>query len=85
MPAYVNDGSADEPKLLAYLNLANLDELRPGTPWPGLPGGPDRDARLAADGFSGIQCVDASPPPGGTSLRHCGVSTALVLRSMRRR
>ena len=72
MPAYVNDGSADEPKLLAYLNLANLDDLRPGSLWPNLPGGRARDARLAADGFAGVQCVDASPPPGGTRLRHCG-------------
>ena len=50
MPAYVNDGSADEPKLLAYLNLANLDDLRPGSLWPNLPGGLARDARLAAAG-----------------------------------
>ena len=72
MPAYVNDGSSGAPKLLAYLNLANLDDLRPGSLWPGLPGGPARDERLAADGFQGVQCVDAAPPPGGTRLRHCG-------------
>lgn len=72
MPSYVNDGSADAPKLLAYLNLANLDDLRADSLWPGPLTGAARDARLAADGFAGIQCVNSSPPPGGTRLRHCG-------------
>ncbi|MEY4489091.1 MAG: hypothetical protein RIQ79_1599 [Verrucomicrobiota bacterium] len=72
MSAYVNDGSADAPKLLAYLNLANLDDLRADSLWPGPLTGAARDARLAADGFVGIQCVDFSPPAGGTRLRHCG-------------
>lgn len=72
MPTYVNDGSADAPKLLVYLNLATLDDLRADTIWSGPRTGDARDARLAADGFFGIQCVDASPPPGGTRLRHCG-------------
>lgn len=71
MRPYFNDGSADEPKLLAYLNLANLDDLRPDSIWPGLTG-TARDERLAADGFDGVQCVDSAPPPGGTRLRHCG-------------
>ncbi|AKC81868.1 hypothetical protein IMCC26134_02100 [Verrucomicrobia bacterium IMCC26134] len=71
MPSYVNDGSADSPKLLAYINLANLDDLRPDSLWPGLTGAA-RDKRLDADGFQGVQCVDSSPAPGGTSLRHCG-------------
>ena len=71
MHPYFNDGSADEPKLLAYLNLANLDDLRPDSIWPGLTGDA-RDQRLAADGFNGVQCVDSAPPPGGTRLRHCG-------------
>lgn len=72
MPAYVNDGSAEPPKLLAYLNLAVLDDLRADTLWTGPRFGEERDARLGADGFVGIQCVDASPPPGGTRLRHSG-------------
>jgi hypothetical protein len=72
MSPYVNDGSADAPKLLAYLNLANLDDLRADSLWPGPLTGPARDERLAADGFAGVQCVDASPPPGGARLRHCG-------------
>lgn len=72
MSAYVNDGSAEPPKLLAYLNLGVLDDLRGDSVWPALPGGAARDVRLAVDGFVGIQCVDASPPPGGTRLRHCG-------------
>ncbi len=71
MRSYFNDGSHDEPKLLAYLNLANLDDLRPDSIWPGLSGNA-RDARLAADGFSGVQFVDSVPPPAGTHLRHCG-------------
>lgn len=34
MRHYLNDGSADAPKLRVYLNLDNLADLRPGTVWP---------------------------------------------------
>ena len=36
MRHYLNDGSADAPKLRVYLNLDNLADLHPGTVWPGL-------------------------------------------------
>ena len=72
MRPFINDGSGDEPKLLFYLNLGTLDDLRADTIWSGSRSGEARDARLTADGFVGIQCVDASPPPGCTRLRHCG-------------
>jgi len=53
MPRYLNDGSGEKPKLLIYLNLANLDDLRPGSVWPGLKGH-ESLARLRADGFDGV-------------------------------
>ena len=34
MRHYLNDGSADAPKLRVYLNLDNLADLRPDTVWP---------------------------------------------------
>ncbi len=71
MPRYLNDGSGDKPKLLIYLNLANLDDLRPGTLWPGLKG--DKSlARLGADGFDGVQVTDGVPPAAGL-MPYCGL------------
>ena len=71
MPRYLNDGSGDKPKLLIYLNLANLDDLRPGTLWPGLKG--DKSlARLRADGFDGVQVTDGVPPSAGL-MPYCGL------------
>lgn len=69
--AYVNDGSNAAPALLFYLNLANLDGLRPGGLWPGLTGLP-RYQRLSADGFHGVQCVDDTPLPKEIAVRHVG-------------
>jgi hypothetical protein len=71
MPLYVNDGSAGAPGLLLYLNLANLDGLRPGSAWPGLTG-PARHARLRADGFDGVQCVDGASIEPDAVIRHAG-------------
>lgn len=71
MARYLNDGSGAAPKLLLYLNLANLDDLRAGSRWPGLTGAA-RYARLAADGFHGVQFNDTTPLPAGVAIRHCG-------------
>jgi len=60
---FLNDGSADAPKLRVYLNLDNLTGLRADTVWPGLTGA-DRDERLLADGFEGIQLTTDEPYPG---------------------
>ncbi len=54
MTHFLNDGSTDAPKLRIYLNLDNLSDLRADTIWPRLTGA-DRDERLRADGFEGIQ------------------------------
>lgn len=71
MPRYLNDGSGEKPKLLIYLNLANLDDLRPGSVWPGLKGH-ESLARLRADGFDGIQVTDGVPPSAG-GMPYCGL------------
>ena len=71
MPRYLNDGSEDKPKLRIYLNLANLDHLRPGTVWPGLKGA-ESLGRLRADGFDGVQVTDGVPPSSGV-MPYCGL------------
>lgn len=71
MRRYLNDGSNDAPKLLVYLNLDNLADLRPDTVWPGLEGD-ERMARLRADGFDGVQVTSGEPPSPGT-LPFCGL------------
>ncbi len=54
MSGFFNDGTGEAPKLCIYLNLDNLVDLRADTVWPGL-SGVERDERLVADGFEGIQ------------------------------
>lgn len=50
MPRYLNDGSADTPKLRIYLNLDNLIDLREGELFPTGLDDLARDKRLTADG-----------------------------------
>lgn len=71
MRHYLNDGSGDAPKLLVYLNLDNLAELRPDTIWPGLEGN-ERMARLRADGFDGVQ-VTSGEAPSPDVMPFCGL------------
>lgn len=71
MRHYLNDGSADAPKLRVYLNLDNLAELRPDSIWPGLEGN-ERMARLRADGFDGVQ-VTSGEPPFASVMPYCGL------------
>ncbi|MEI7909539.1 MAG: hypothetical protein WCK77_07870 [Verrucomicrobiota bacterium] len=77
--ANTNDGSPDAPKLRFFLNLNNLEGLPPGSLWPGLEG-EARFARLAADGFHGIQLPDGqAAPPACQPLATCAsdrISTA---------
>jgi hypothetical protein len=61
MHRYLDDGSADAPKLRVYLNWDNPADLRPDTVWPGLEGN-DRMARLRADAFDGVQVTSGEPP-----------------------
>ena len=68
---YLNDGSADEPKLRVYLNLDNLADLRPDTLWPELEGD-ERMVRLRADGFDRVQVTSGEPPSPGV-MPSCGL------------
>ncbi len=71
MRHYLNDGSADAPKLRVYLNLDNLSDLRADSRWPGLEGN-EGMARLRADGFDGVQVTGGEPPSAGV-MPFCGL------------
>lgn len=70
-----NDGSADAPKLSIWINLENLADLRADSIFPAtlLADAAARDARLAADGFAGVQLTDDAPPAPGSTLPYCGL------------
>jgi hypothetical protein len=70
---FLNDGTNAPPRLEVWLNLVNLEDLRPDTCWPGYQG-LQRDERLAADGFKGIQLTDSLPPVSGSTLPFCGLN-----------
>ncbi len=67
-----NDGSSNAPKLQVWVNQYNLMDLRPDSLWPGLEGR-ERNERLALDGFEGIQLIDDTPAPEGSTLPFCGL------------
>lgn len=69
---FLNDGSAQPPKLSVHLNLDNLVDLRPDSVWPGLDGLPCYQ-RLLADGFEGVQLTTDDPPVAGSPIPHCGL------------
>jgi hypothetical protein len=69
---YFNDRSTDAPKIRVYLNLDNLLDLRDGSKGPPIDA-PDLDARLAADGFEGVQFTTDAPAPAGFKLPYCGL------------
>ena len=69
MANYINDGSADAPKLQVFLNLDTLNSLSPDSLWPGLQGEAMIE-RLKADGFQGVQ-VSGSDRVAG--FLHCGL------------
>ena len=73
MPRYLNDGSADAPKLRTYLNLDNLTDLRADSLFPQGLDAAARDQRLAADGFEGVQLANDSLPAAGSLLPFCGL------------
>jgi hypothetical protein len=72
MSRYLNDGTADSPKLRIYLNLANLIDLRSDSVWPQLEGLPCYQ-QLIADGFEGVQLTSDSTPLDNAPLPHCGL------------
>lgn len=69
---FLNDGSADPPKLRVYMNLDTLTDLRPRTCWPGLDGAP-RYKRLLEDGFEGVQFTADHPFSADATLPYCGL------------
>lgn len=74
---YLNDGTTDAPKLRLYLNLDNLADLRADSLFPPHLLAPDaiaaRDARLAADGFEGVQLTKDLTLLAGPDLPFCGL------------
>lgn len=68
---HLNDGSGDPPSLKVFLNMDNLQGLPAWSVWGGLEG-EQRFARLAADGFEGVQLTNREAPPGGC-LPYCGL------------
>ena len=69
---FLNDGSADAPKLRVYLNLDNLTDLPIDSRWPGYEGAA-RYQQLQADAFEGIQLTTDAPPDADAQLPHCGL------------
>jgi hypothetical protein len=71
----LNDGTREAPKLRVYLNLDNLAGLRADSVFPSilLAEAGTRDARLAADGFEGVQLTTDDPPAAGSTLPFCGL------------
>ena len=64
------------PALRVFLNLDNLTDLRADSVLPAslLTDVAARDARLAADGFEGVQVTyDAPALEPGSTLPHCGL------------
>jgi hypothetical protein len=65
--------------LRVFLNLDNLVDLRPESIFPDIllaasrEAVAARDARLAADGFEGVQITHNDPLPVGSTLPHCGL------------
>jgi hypothetical protein len=70
---YFNDRSTDAPKIRVYLNLDNLLDRRAGSNGPMIDA-PDLAARLAADGFEGVQLTTDAPAPAGFKLPYCGLN-----------
>lgn len=68
---FLNDGTAEAPKLRVYLNLDTLLDLRADTIWPGLEGA-QLERRLRDDGFEGVQITSEAPVSAAPSLPYCG-------------
>jgi hypothetical protein len=69
MAHYINDGTAEAPKLKIFLNLETLNKLQANSLWPGLEG-EDMIEQLKADGFDGVQVSGFDRIPG---FLHCGL------------
>lgn len=69
---YLNDGSAQAPRLKIYMNLDTLVDLPATGEWPRLQGSAACQ-RLVADGFEGVQVTVAEPPAAETLMPYCGL------------
>lgn len=69
---FLNDGSADPPKLRVFLNLDTLTDLRADTLWPGYDD-ERRYEQLLADGFEGVQLTTNDPIANQVILPYCGL------------
>ena len=69
---FINDGSADPPRLQVYLNLDNLADLRGDSLWGGHQGMACY-RQLLSDGFEGVQLTTDEPVTADAPLPHCGL------------
>lgn len=72
MKLYLNDGSADAPKLRIYLNTDNLLDLPKTSEWTACDG-QEALKRLKADGFEGVQIGGFVDLYDGAVLPYCGL------------
>jgi hypothetical protein len=74
MVHYLNDGTADAPKLRVYLNTDNLTDLPEDSIWPGLEG-EAAVAKLREDGFEGLQLGESKAyrPSHLGAFPYCGL------------
>jgi hypothetical protein len=69
---FLNDGSAEAPKLKVFMNLDTLVDLRADTTWSGHEGAQGFE-RLLEDGFEGVQLTPNASFPAGAEIPHCGL------------
>src|ERR1700730_1855949 len=71
---FLNDGSAEAPKLRVYMNLGTLADLPDHSVWPGLEG-IRCYRRLQADGFEGVELTTDASTVAGSPFPHCGLDS----------
>jgi hypothetical protein len=74
---FLNDGSAECPKLRVFMNLDTLTDLRGDTQWPGFEGA-RRYERLLEDRFEGVQFTTNDQVPDNVKLPYCGLDRISV-------
>jgi hypothetical protein len=71
---FLNDGSAEDPKLRVYLNLGTLDDLRADSAGHRLGDTAASYSRLLSDGFEGVQLVTDEAPNEHLQAPFCGLN-----------
>jgi hypothetical protein len=69
---FLNDGSADPPKLKIFMNVDTLVDLRADSLWSGTDEA-HRCERFREDGFQGVQVTTDAPLSTDITLPHCGL------------